>query len=150
MERILQPNKDGKHQEREGNNHQEQLEQNGLFKPLCKADVGKPKTYKQSAAGGIQNIGVSIGKEVSQNDYRFADALNGSKREHGDDKNRLCGCARDEELNNQNKRIQNNNRKIRRDVGDGVVEIVEDGMYNIALLRNVRNAKRNHNDDDRG
>ena len=57
---ILQSNKDRQLQECDGKCHQEDLEQDGLFEPLCKADVGKSKTYKKRAAGGIEHVGVSV------------------------------------------------------------------------------------------
>ena len=124
----LQSNKYRQHQEGDGQNHQEQLEQNGLFKPLCKADVGKSETYKKRAAGGIEHVCVSVGKQIGQDDDRLADALDGRECQHGNNEDRLCGCARDKEFDNQYEHVQNNDRKVGRDVGYGVVEIVEDGM----------------------
>ena len=146
----LQLDSDREHKESDGDDKEHYLEENGSLEPLRKAHVRKTETYEQRAAGGVEDVGITVGEEVGEDDDRGADALDGSEGEHGDDQNCLCGCARDKEFNNEDERVQKYHRKVGRDVRHGIVEIVEYRVQNIALLSDICNTEGYKNDYDRG
>ena len=125
---LLQLDKYRQHQECERYDEQKKLEEYGLLQPLDKADVGKSQAHKQSAAGGIEYVGISVGKEVGENNNRLAESLYWRECKHRDNKNRLGRRAGDKELDNQYQHIEQDHRKIRRDIVNRIVEILEDGM----------------------
>ena len=85
----LKADKYGKGQKGKGHDKEQKLEENGFFEPGSKAYVGKSKANEKGAAGRIEYVCVSVGKEVSKDNNGFADALNGSEGKHGDDQNGL-------------------------------------------------------------
>lgn len=142
--RASQSDEDGKHQKGKGYGKKQQLEENSFLKPGSKADVRKAKTYEKRAACGVEDVRVSVRKEIGKYYNGCADALYRSKCEHGDDQNCLCGGTWDKEFYDKNEYVEYYYRKVVRYIRHGVIEIVEYRVKNIALLSDMRDAKGDH------
>ena len=147
---FLQPYKHRKHEECKRDDKQNKLEYDRFLKPFSKAYVGKSQSNEQRTAGRIQNVRITVRKQIGQNDNRFADPFYRRQGKHWDNQHSLCRCAWNEKFDDQNERVQNDDRKIRRNVRDQVVEVMEDGMQDIAFLCDIGDTEGYHNYYDRG